>query len=149
MPPASPPTQAQSLATELVAGVALYSIVLGFFNDYTDLVATSSYSVTFALAVVMQLLTWAVFAAKRAWLRWFGRRERRGGPVGRFLGLWALMFSSKFVFLWVIAVVFRQEVEVGGFVAILVLVACFTVVQLIGGVLYRRLGRPAVAPTAP
>ncbi|MBU4213925.1 MAG: hypothetical protein KJ792_04635 [Actinobacteria bacterium] len=134
-------TRAQARAAELVVGIALYSIVLGFFNDYTDLVHTSSYSVTFALAIVMQLLTWAVFATKRAWVRWFGRRERRGGPVGRFLGLWALMFGSKFVFLWVIALVFRDEVEVSGFVAILVLVACFTVVQLVGGAVYRRLGR--------
>ncbi|MBU4335787.1 MAG: hypothetical protein KJ548_04365 [Actinobacteria bacterium] len=139
-------TRAQALAGELMVGVALYSIVLGFFNDYTDLVHTESYSVTFALAVVMQLLTWAVFATKRAWVRWFGQRERRGGPTGRFLGLWALMFSSKFVFLWVIALVFRDEVEVAGFVAILVLVACFTVVQLIGGAVYRWLGR--VGPAA-
>ncbi|WP_159808388.1 hypothetical protein [Cellulomonas citrea] len=141
MQPPQVPTRAQSLAAEMLVGIALYSVVLGFFNDYTDLVHTASYSVTFALAVVMQLLTWAVFAAKRAWVRWFGRRERRGGPVGRFLGLWALMFSSKFVFLWVIGLVFSAEVEISGFVAILVLVACFTVVQLVGGAVYRRLGR--------
>ena len=47
----------QALFRSMLAGILLYSVVLGFFNDYTDILHTGTYSVTFAVAVVMQVLT--------------------------------------------------------------------------------------------
>ena len=67
---ARPPSSHQRFAVELAAGTALYSIVLAFFNDYTDWLRTSFYSVTFALAVVMYALTALTFALKGRFARW-------------------------------------------------------------------------------
>ena len=43
---------------QMVLGILLHSVVLGFFNDDTDILHTRSYSVTFSVAIVMQLLTY-------------------------------------------------------------------------------------------
>ena len=100
----------------MVVGILLYSVVLGFFNDYTDILQTRSYSVTFSVAVVMQLLTYLTFVLKDYVVRWF---RRRGGPqhkVGIVFSVWLIMFLSKFVFLGVISVIFRDAVHISGFV---------------------------------
>ena len=57
-------TASQGLFRNMFVGVLLYSVVLGFFNGYTDISHTTSYSITFSMAIVMQLLTVATFTVK-------------------------------------------------------------------------------------
>ena len=112
----------QRLFRKMVVGILLYSVVLGFFNDYTDILQTRSYSVTFSVAVVMQLLTYLTFALKDRVVAWF---RRRGGPqhkVGIVVSVWLIMFLSKFVFLGVISVIFRDAVHISGFVGLMVII---------------------------
>lgn len=130
---------ARRLVAEFFVGIALYSMVIGFFNDYTDLIRTGTYSVTFGLAILMQGLTYLVFGVKRLFVRWHIGSGSRGGRAVRFLGVWAIVFVSKFVVLWAIDVVFRGAVEVSGFVALIVVMAAFTVAQALAWWLYRRL----------
>jgi len=124
----------------MLVGVLLYSLVLGFFNDYTEILHTGSYSVTFAVAIVMQILTYLTFAAKDFAVGWF---RRRGGPkhkVGIVFSVWLIMFLSKFVFLAAIAVVFQGSVQVSGFVGLMVVIACMTVAQRLVEFVDDRLG---------
>ena len=135
-------TGRQALFRNMLVGILLYSVVLGFFNDYTDILHTGSYSVTFAVAVVMQILTYLTFAAKDFAVRWF---RRRGGPqhkVGIVVSVWLIMFLSKFVFLAAIAVVFQGAVEISGFVGLLLIIACLTVAQRLVELVDRKLGDP-------
>ncbi|MEI6553651.1 MAG: hypothetical protein WCO09_03720, partial [bacterium] len=48
----------QELFLNMLVGTLLYSVVLGFFNDYTDILHTGTYSTTFLMAIVMQILTY-------------------------------------------------------------------------------------------
>jgi len=52
-----PPGFKQRVFREMLIGTLIYSVVIGFFNDYTNIISTRSYSITFALAMVLQLLT--------------------------------------------------------------------------------------------
>lgn len=56
-------------------GTLIYAAVLGFFEDYTNIIATWSYSVTFMVAVVMQLLTMATFALKKRVAQYFRGKQ--------------------------------------------------------------------------
>jgi hypothetical protein len=119
----------QRLFRKMVVGILLYSVILGFFNDYTDILQTRSYSVTFSVAVVMQLLTYLTFALKDFVVRWF---RRRGGPqhkLGILISVWLIMFLSKFVFLGVISVVFRDAVHISGFVGLMLIIISMTIAQ--------------------
>src|SRR6476661_9278807 len=119
----------QRLFRKMVLGVLLYSVVLGFFNDYTDILQTRSYSVTFSVAVVMQLLTYLTFALKDRVVQWF---RRRGGPqhkLGIVFSVWLIMFLSKFVFLAVISVIFRDAVHISGFVGLMLIIISMTIAQ--------------------
>ena len=109
-------------------GVLLYSVVLAFFNDYTNIFSVSSYSTTFAVAVVMQLLTYASFVAKDRIVYRFKRAESTN-RIGIALSVWLLMFLSKFVFLGVIDLIFSQEVEISGFFGLIAIIASLTIAQ--------------------
>ena len=113
----------------MLVGILLYSVVIGFFNDYTDILHTRSYSITFALAIVLQILTFITFEVKK----WVVKKSKHfDGPKGKFaliFGVWLVLFLSKFVFLWAIGVVFKDSVELTGFINILVVVATMTLVQ--------------------
>ena len=109
-------------------GVLLYSVVLAFFNDYTNIFSVSSYSTTFEVAVVMQLLTYAMFVAKDRIVYGFKRAESTS-RIGMALSVWLLMFLSKFVFLGVIDLIFSQEVEISGFFGLIAIIASLTIAQ--------------------
>ncbi len=125
---------------ELAAGTALYSIVLALFEDYTNLLHTSSYSITLALAVVMYALTASTFALKSRFAAWHRERGGLGGKPARAFGLWLILFSSKFVFLAVIEWVFPRNVDVTSVIGLVAVIAAFTITDRLARLIYQRLG---------
>lgn len=123
----------------MVIGVLLYTVVLGFFNDYTDILHTSSYSVTFLLAIVMQILTYLTFELKKMTQKWFKDKNGSWYKFGLIFTVWLILFLSKFVFLWVISIVFRQAVDISGFIGLLLIVAILTVLQQMFELAYYKL----------
>lgn len=115
--------QKQQLFQTMLVGVLLYSVVLGFFNDYTDILRTTSYSTTFAVAIVLQLLTYATFAVKDL------VKNRVNNRAALVFGVWLVLFLSKFVFLAVIDFIFGKEVEISGFIGLMLIVASLTIMQ--------------------
>ena len=124
----APTRSKQEVFRSMVLGVLLYAVILGFFNDYTNIFSASSYSTTFAVAVVMQLLTYATFVAKDRIVYRFKRAESTS-RIGIALSVWLLMFLSKFVFLGVIDLIFSQEVEISGFVGLIAIITSLTIAQ--------------------
>jgi len=132
----------QELFRNLILGILVYSVVLGFFNDYTDILYTGTYSTTFAVAIVMQLLTILTFRAKDNVVLVFKKKEDRKNNFGLIFSIWLIMFFSKFVFLAVIDIVFQNQVEISGFVGLLLIIVTVTIVQKIIELIYSKLGQP-------
>ena len=130
----------QEIFRNMVVGILLYSVILGFFNDYTDILHTGTYSTTFALAIVMQILTFFTFIAKDKVIDWFNSREKHNNRIWLIFSVWLVIFLSKFVFLWVIDFVFRGTVEISGFFGLLIIVVILTIAQKILEMIYNKLG---------
>jgi hypothetical protein len=133
------PNNKQKIFSNMFVGILLYSVVLGFFNDYTDILHTTSYSVTFALAIVMQILTYLTFLAKDKVVILFNKKQSAKHKVGLIISVWLILFLSKFVFLAVIGIIFRQQVYISGFVGLLIIVVCITIVQKIADIIDNKL----------
>lgn len=145
MPPSPPetavaPNARQRFVVELAAGTALYGLVLALFDDLTDLIHTSSALVTLALAVVLYALTALTFAVKGRFAAWHVERGAPGGRGVRAFGLWLILFSSKFVFLWAIEALFPRDVEVAGVLGLMAVIAAFTITDRVARLVYDRLG---------
>lgn len=130
----------QRLYAETVIGTLVYASVLGFFDDYTDLVEVTSFSTLFLAAFVLQVLTWLTFRVKGL-AAGLVHGDQPRHKVGRGFAMWVVLFGSKFVFIEAIDLVFGDDVEFSGFGAVLVLVAVTTVLGRLGEAVYDRLGR--------
>ena len=133
----------QLIFAEVLVGTLIYVVVLGLFNDYTDVVRAKSFSTIVFASILMEALTFLTFYFKDWWIgfltRWRGELSR----PQKLFGLWLVMFFSKFPFLWAIEWVFRGSFEVGGFFSIVILVGCVTVLAKLANAFFVRLGAPA------
>ena len=119
----------QLLFRELVFGTLVYAVVLGFFNDYTSILQTKSYSTTFLVAVVMEILTYLTLLLKKRIASRFKYKPGSWNKVALVVGVWLVLFLSKFVFLAVIDFTFGDNVEISGFVGLLAIILSMTVAK--------------------
>lgn len=129
----------QKIYREIILGTLLYSVVLGFFNDYTHILHTDTYSITFAVAIVMEILTYLTFVFKDVVAGWFKKKDGKIYRYGLIFSIWLILFLSKFIFLEVIAIVFRNEVKISGFIGLLLIVICLTIAQKVVELVDRKL----------
>jgi hypothetical protein len=136
-------TSAQLLFKELFVGTLIYAVVLGFFDDYTSIVEAQSYSYVFLAAIVLEVLTCAALAVKDAIIARFRHRDSRSATALMALGVWGVLFVSKFVFIWAIDLVFGDAIDIEGFFGIFAVALVVTVVHRLADWVFIRLGRPS------
>lgn len=130
----------QLLFKELFVGTLVYAIVLGFFDDYTSIVEATSFSYIFLAAIILEVLTCAAVAVKD---RIVAQLRHRGTPRAFALmvvGVWFVLFASKFVFIWAIDLVLGEDVNIDGFFGILAVAVVVTLVHRSADVVFARLG---------
>lgn len=114
---------------EWVLGVLVYMVVLSLFDDYTDFVfITSASTILMASLVLQALMSWTLDFEK-----WIGSKfkypEGTKFKPAKFFAVWAVLFLSKFVFLWVIDILFGENVEFSGFVALILVIVSMIIVK--------------------
>jgi hypothetical protein len=129
----------QELFREMVLGTLVYAVVLGFFEDNTDILSTWSYSTTFFVAIVMQILTYITFWLKSLVVKYFKGKEGRKYQAALVFGVWLILFLSKFVFLAVIEYIFSSAVEISGFIGLALIIIIMTISKNLIDVAYTRL----------
>lgn len=131
----------QILFKEVFVGTLIYSVALGFFNDYTSIVIAKSFSTIFLASIVLELLTIAAFWVKKKIVSTF---KNKPGAASKFLlifGVWLVMFSSKFVFVAVVDFIFGENININGFFGILLVVVTVTVVHKFADKIFSVLGQ--------
>lgn len=134
-------TQQQLLFKELFVGTLIYAVVLGFLNDYTDIVAAKSFSTIFFSAVVLEVLTLLAFKLKKFLVAWFTTRNGALARLGMFFSVWLVMFTSKFVFIAVLDLIFGSYISINGFFGILLVVVLVTVIHKLADYTFIKLGQ--------
>ncbi len=129
----------QSLFISWTTAVLLNIVVLGLFVEYSDRIVIDSFTIVIFTAVVLGALVAATLSLEH-WTRNFF--TRRGGTVSRVLGIvtaMAILFSSKFVILEVIDIIFRDHVEIDGFIPLVLLIITMIVAERVVQVVNQRL----------
>jgi hypothetical protein len=129
----------QELFKNMFIGILLYSVVLGFFNDYTDILDTHSYSITFSLSIVLQILTYYTLAFKDIVKNWYKSKNYPWGKAGLVFVIWLIIFFSKFIFLAIISFIFKEYVTISGFIGLLIIIICLTIMQKLTEIVYQSL----------
>lgn len=129
----------QKIFQEMILGTLLYAVVLGFFEEYTGILSTWSYSITFLAAVVLQLLTYATLLLKKRVTHYFQQKDGPKYTVAMIFSVWLILFLSKFVFLAVIESIFGSSVTISGFIGLLLIIISMTGLQKGVELFYKKL----------
>ena len=130
----------QEVFTEIVFGTLIYTIVFGFLNDYTNLVADKSYSTIVLASLLMQLLVYPTLKLKEWLVNWFRQKNTKARKLGLIFTIWGILFVSKFVFLEILLFVFKDSLFISGFVAVLLIILCSTIITQLFKYIYILLG---------
>lgn len=139
-PKASAFSTGQLLFKELFVGTLIYAVVLGFLNDYTSTVDVKSFSTIFYSAVILELLTYLAFLLKRKIVYQLKGRSGALNKILMIFSVWLIMFLSKFVFVWVIDMIFGNNITIYGFFGILIVVLSVTVIHKLADRVFSLLG---------
>lgn len=145
MPSKKSLTSNQLLFKELFVGTLIYAVVLGFFNDYTDIVEAKSFSILFLAAIILQVLTYLTFLLKGSIIGWLKHRKGLAYSVLMFFAVWLVMFLSKFVFVGAIDLVFGDDMNIYGFFGILLVVLSVTALHKLADYIFKKLGNSETA----
>jgi hypothetical protein len=129
-----------------VVDLLVYVVVLNLFVQFVPEVITETFSVslfTSALLLVVIELVHLAEAPLRARVK---TSTSTAGKVLNVLALWLVLAGSKFVVLELVAFVFDDSVQLGGFFAVTGLIIVLMVSQRL---VRRVLDRPAVAGPPP
>lgn len=129
----------QVIFKEMFVGTLIYAVVLGFFNDYTDIFYAKSFSTIFLCALVMQILTYLTFELKNRVIHWLKGREEFVYKIAMFFCVWLILFLSKFVYLWVIDALFGNYVDINNFVGLIAIILSVTILAKLADVAFNSL----------
>lgn len=126
---------------EIFIGTLIFVSVLGVFTEYTDVVFAKSFSTILFASIVLELLTFATFWLKRKVVENVSAYFKTTRKFPQVLSVWPIAFFSKFVFIWVLDLLFSDYVYVRGFFGILLVVLLVVVIQRLTLWMFLYLGK--------
>lgn len=139
-------TDAQRYYSDFMIDVLVYTVVLNLFVEYVEPIVINSFTVSLLAAVVLKLMVDLITRLVKIVGRYFGRREGRAAKLAGTLSSIAILFFSKFAILLVIEFIFEEDVDLGGFFYVMVLVVAMMVARWASIEVLKRLGRDAAHP---
>ncbi len=130
----------QLLFKEVFVGTLIYAVVLAFFNDYTSLVYAKSFSTIFYASIVLEVLTYLALFLKDTIIKSLIGKTAVVYRIVMFFCVWLVMFISKFIFVWVIDLIFGSYINIKGFFGILSVVVIVTLTHKVADRIFIMLG---------
>jgi hypothetical protein len=138
---ARPPlTGAQRYYADFMMDVLVYTVVLNLFVEFVDTIVIDSFLVSLLTANVMKLMIDLIGYLIALVKGYFGDKEGMEAKVLFGLTAWAIMFFSKIVILEVVQIIFEEDVDLGGFRNVLILVMAMMVARRLSNAVFVHLG---------
>jgi len=135
-----PLTGAQWYYADFMMDVLVYTVVLNLFVEFVDSIVIDSFLVSLLTAVVLKLMIDLINYLIAQVKDYFGDKEGAVAKVLLGLTAWAIMFGSKIVILVVVQIIFEEDVDLGGFLNVLILVLAMMVARRLSNAVFVHLG---------
>jgi hypothetical protein len=113
-PATAVPSRNQRLFLRYFTAVLVDMVVLGLFAQFWDRVFVSSFAITLAAALVLQVLLKLTLALEHRVSAFWKEKEGSGARAGRLFSAWLILFGSKFAILYALDVAFSHDVHFEG-----------------------------------
>lgn len=134
-------TQQQHRFQSWATDVLIYIVILNLFVEFNDAIVIESFWISILTAVLLQGLISIVKRLEHRIGNFFGRREGTQYRILEIVVKFLVLFTSKLIILEVVDFVFGDEVELGHFLDVLVLILTMMAARAIVGKIYVSLGR--------
>ena len=122
--------------------VLVYIVVLNLYVEFVDAIVIDSFWISILTAVLLKALLDVVIRLEHRVGTFF---DNLGGTFYKAVGIatkFLILFTSKFIILEVVNIVFGEHVELGHFIDVLVLILAMMATKAIMVKIYQRLGEP-------
>ncbi len=133
-------TNAQARYASWMADVLVYIVVLNLFVEFADAIVIDSFWISILTAILLKLLLDALVGLEHRVGRYFRAREGIGYRVLGLVSVFSILFLGKLLILEVVNVVFGDEVDLGSFIEVAVLIVAMIVVRGAMQWIYVQLG---------
>ena len=116
-------------------------VVLNLFVEFNHSVVIDSFYISILTAALFRLLLGATFQLEHRVSQYFGSKSFKAARALAAILMLLILFSSKFVILEVIDVVFGDHVSLGGFVEIVIIALTLVVAERSLRAIFDLLGR--------
>ena len=131
----------QRIYVSWLADVLVYIVVLNLYVEYSEAKVIDSFTISILTAVLLKLLLVLITASKyRVWA-WSKSKNGRFYTVAGVVGVWAILFLSKFLILEAVDFVFGDHVDLGSFIDVMLLVAAMMITRELVQRIYHTLGQ--------
>jgi hypothetical protein len=116
--------------------------VLNLFVEFVDAIVIDSFWISILTAVLLKALLDIVIRFEHRVGAFF---DNLGGTFYKAVGIatkFLILFTSKFIILEIVDIVFGEHVELGHFIDVLVLIVAMMATKAIMVKIYQRLGEP-------
>lgn len=149
-PPEAPPSdrdqsapvatsRAQQVFLSWTTAILLNIVVLGLFVEYSDSIVIDSFTIVISTAIVLRALLGVTLNLEHRVRNIFWRRDGLAYRTAGLVTAWAILFGSKFVILEVMNFIFRDHVQIAGFIPLILVIITMIVVERTVQAIYDRL----------
>lgn len=141
-------TRAQQRFAMALTQILVSIVVLNLFVEYVHTVVIDSFTVSILTAVLLWLMLRVITRLEHRVSGYF--RQKRGvlNRILRLLGVWAIMFVSKFVIIEVVGLATGGRAVLGEFFAVVAIVLVLMGADYLLAWVYKRLGASRSEPGA-
>lgn len=123
-------------------------VVLNLFVEFSDTVIIDSFTISIFTAVLLTVLLFVITRFEHRIRHFFFEQHAgRAWRVAGALSVWAILFSSKFVILEVVDLVFGDHVELGKLIEVILIVVVMLVSKALVAGFFEWLGTRGPATT--
>lgn len=137
------PSTRQKWFVRYLTAILIDLVVLNLFVEYSQHVIIDSYTVSIFAAILLQILLKLTLAFEHRLADYFKAKPGKAAVWMRWISAWLVLFSSKFVILEAIDVVFGDHVSftgpIHGLVVIIVVLFAMLIAEEIVTRIFRRL----------
>ena len=107
-------TNRQRLFMRYFTAILIDLVVINLFVEYWDKVDVSGFTVSLAMAFLLQVLLALTLKLEHRVAAYFNAKPGKAARFMRLFSAWLILFLSKFVILWILDLVLGDNIHFGG-----------------------------------
>jgi len=133
-------TTAQRRFASWMTDVLVYIVVLNLFVEHHRAIEIDSFTISIFTAILLKLMLDLIGRFEHRMRHWFQQREGTAWTVLGYVAFFAVLFLGKLLILEVVDIVFGDNVELGHFLDVVILIITMIAARELFAWIYRRLG---------